>query len=86
MRKKLRLGAVIGTLLLATLSIQQSFADSDDIHHVLLISIDGFHVLDYLNCGRNGGNPTARTWRRWEPRASTIWILRPRSRRIHSPA
>jgi hypothetical protein len=46
MRKKLRLGAVIGALLLATLSIQQSFADSDDVHHVLLISIDGFHALD----------------------------------------
>jgi Type I phosphodiesterase / nucleotide pyrophosphatase len=57
MRKKLRLGAVIGALLLTTLSIQQSFADSDDIHHVLLISIDGFHVLDYLNCVKGGYCP-----------------------------
>ena len=63
MRKKLGLGAAIGAfLLLATMSTQQSFADSDDIHHVLLISIDGFHALDYLNCskgipGFNGGNP-----------------------------
>jgi hypothetical protein len=57
MRKKLRLGAVIGALLLATLSIQQSFADSDDVHHVLLISIDGFHVLDYLNCVKGGYCP-----------------------------
>ena len=57
MHKKLRLGAVIGALLLATVSIQQSFADSDDIHHVLLISIDGIHVLDYLNCVRGGYCP-----------------------------
>jgi Type I phosphodiesterase / nucleotide pyrophosphatase len=63
MRKKLGLGAAIGAfLLLATMSTQRSFADSDDIHHVLLISIDGFHALDYLNCskgipGFNGGNP-----------------------------
>jgi hypothetical protein len=57
MRKKLRLGAAIGALLLATLSFQQSFADSDDIHHVLLISIDGFHVLDYLNCVKGGYCP-----------------------------
>jgi hypothetical protein len=45
MRRKLRLRAVIGAFLLATLSIQQSFADSDDIHHVQLISIDGAMCL-----------------------------------------
>jgi hypothetical protein len=62
MHKKLRLGAAIGAFLLATVSIQQGFADSPGIRHVLLISVDGFHAIDYLNCsngipGFNNGNP-----------------------------
>jgi hypothetical protein len=62
MHKKWRLGAAIGAFLLATMSIQQGFADSHSIRHVLLISVDGFHALDYLNCskgipGFNSGDP-----------------------------
>ncbi len=68
MHKKLRLGVAIGALLLATVSIrQQTFADEfegggSDIRHVLLISVDGFHSLDFANCakgisGFKGGTP-----------------------------
>jgi hypothetical protein len=39
------------------------------IERVLLISIDGMHAVDYLNCahgisGVNNGTPTARIWQR----------------------
>jgi Type I phosphodiesterase / nucleotide pyrophosphatase len=64
MRKKWRLGAGIGALVLGTLvtlSIQRSLADSENIQHVLLISIDGFHVLDYLNCVKGGYCPNLAT-------------------------
>jgi predicted AlkP superfamily pyrophosphatase or phosphodiesterase len=38
--------------------------------HVLLVSIDGMHAVDFLNCskgisGVNGGAPYARIWRNW---------------------
>jgi hypothetical protein len=38
------------------------FTEHREIRHVLLISIDGMHAVDYLNCakgisGANGGNP-----------------------------
>lgn len=41
---------------------QGQFDDGRYIHHVLLISIDGLHAVDYLNCSRglsgvNGGEP-----------------------------
>ena len=43
---------------------QGRFGDRDDhtIKHVLLVSVDGMHVLDYLNCSKgistiNGGEP-----------------------------
>ena len=49
MGKKLRVGAVVGALLLVA-SIQQVFADGDDVRHVLLISVDGMHSLDFANC------------------------------------
>ena len=64
MRKSLRAGVAIGAFLLALASIQQVFADShgDGIRHVLLISVDGMHALDYANCAngistKNGGAP-----------------------------
>lgn len=64
MRKCLRAGVLIGAFLLALASIQQVFADShgDGIRHVLLISVDGMHALDYANCAngistKNGGAP-----------------------------
>src|SRR5882757_6233667 len=49
MGKKLRVGAVVGALLLVA-SIQQVFADGDNVRHVLLISVDGMHSLDFANC------------------------------------
>lgn len=40
----------------------ESFAGKKDIQHVLLISVDGMHAVDFLNCskglaGVNGGQP-----------------------------
>jgi len=40
----------------------ESFAGKKDIRHVLLISVDGMHAVDFLNCskglaGVNGGQP-----------------------------
>ncbi len=64
MRKSLRAGVVIGAFLLVLASIQQGFAEphGDRIRHVLLISVDGMHSLDYANCAngistKNGGAP-----------------------------
>jgi len=44
------------------LSAQATFNGSQNIRHVLLISIDGMHALDFINCangisGANGGAP-----------------------------
>ena len=33
-----------------------------DIRHVLLISIDGMHALDYENCGRAGRVRSLPSW------------------------
>ncbi len=61
--KKVALGAGMFGCLLAPLSFAQ---DQDwnhsGIKHVLLISIDGMHAVDYMNCksgvaGVNGGAP-----------------------------
>jgi len=68
MRRKLRLGVAIGAFLLAAASIQQVFAagsgdgDGHSIRHVLLISVDGMHAVDFTNCAngistKNGGAP-----------------------------
>jgi hypothetical protein len=57
---------VAGALLLAAWLAPRTYAaninNRNGIRQVLLISIDGFHALDYLNCssglpGVNGGNP-----------------------------
>jgi hypothetical protein len=59
MRKKVIVGVAIGFLLMAA-SIQQVFAGGGDetgIQHVLLISVDGMHALDYLNCVSGGYCP-----------------------------
>ncbi len=44
------------------LSAQAPFSGNQNIQHVLLISIDGMHALDFINCssgisGANGGSP-----------------------------
>jgi hypothetical protein len=53
--KRIALGMLAGAALGAT-------AKAADVDHVLLISIDGMHALDYINCasgvsGVNGGDP-----------------------------
>jgi hypothetical protein len=64
MRK--RFLSLLGCMLLAALSVPSAHAaglnNRNGIKQVLLISIDGFHALDYLNCSNgisttNGGQP-----------------------------
>jgi hypothetical protein len=62
-------GSAGSALLLAALSVPSVHAQNNDsfrehhgIRHVLLISVDGMHAVDYLNCskgiaGANGGEP-----------------------------
>ena len=65
MHKRLIVGVAIGAILLASASIRRAYSDEDgdhDIRHVLLISVDGMHSLDYANCAngistKNGGAP-----------------------------
>ena len=59
--RRLRAGVAIGALAIAMGAAPKVFAAST-ISHVLLISIDGMHALDYLNCasgvpGANSGEP-----------------------------
>src|SRR6202050_4259309 len=56
---RLRIGTPVLALLLASSAFAQG---SGSIKHVLLISIDGMHALDFINCGNgitgpNGGAP-----------------------------
>src|ERR1700732_2002875 len=63
------LGTATSALLLAAVSVPSAHAQDRDnfkehrgIRHVLLISVDGMHAVDYLNCskglaGANGGQP-----------------------------
>src|ERR1700730_7210512 len=63
MTRKFRVGVAIGAVLLAAGSIQRVYAGGGNaIQHVLLISIDGMHAVDYANCAngistKNGGAP-----------------------------
>jgi hypothetical protein len=58
-------GGALGALLLAAGAgdaSAEAFGGRDNIRHVLLISIDGMHALDFINCakgvpGVNGGAP-----------------------------
>ena len=54
MSRKLRKSIAMGALLLGTLSMvsMRAYAKDHrpDIDQVLLISVDGLHALDYLNC------------------------------------
>jgi hypothetical protein len=56
MHRKLNLGAVIGVFVLVLACLcPKTYADEfeagrNDIRHVLLISVDGFHSLDLINC------------------------------------
>jgi hypothetical protein len=58
--RKLRTGVAIGALALATALGSQARAGMNNrngIRHVLLVSIDGMHALDYLNCSAGGYCP-----------------------------
>jgi hypothetical protein len=65
MNRKLKYGLAVGAMVLGAVSVgsMRAFAAKHPtIKHVLLISIDGMHAIDYLNCstgvaGVNGGNP-----------------------------
>ena len=64
LRNKWIVGAAAGILLLASTAAYNTFAGPQgdgghQIRHVLLISIDGMHAVDFLNCskGINGGEP-----------------------------
>ncbi len=58
-------GVIAGLLLLGTSAIPRASAEQDDrdrdrddrIEHVLLLSIDGMHALDYQNCVKAGTCP-----------------------------
>jgi hypothetical protein len=58
-------GAVSLILTAATIiaaTVPPAYAEGEGIRHVLLVSIDGMHAVDYLNCSRgistlNGGKP-----------------------------
>ena len=61
MTTKLVIGAALGAAALAALSASASQAksfDDNDVQHVLLISIDGMHALDFANCASGGYCPT----------------------------
>jgi hypothetical protein len=57
MKRKLRNGIALGALALGVVSIvsvRAHAARRPNIKHVLLISIDGMHAIDYLNCASVG--------------------------------
>jgi len=67
-RNRCFIGAAAGILLLASTVAYNSYAGPqrndflDDhgnhIRHVLLISIDGMHAVDFINCGKGGYCPS----------------------------
>jgi hypothetical protein len=64
LRNRWQVGAVLGMLAtgVAVAGLSAARDDDDSIRHVLLISIDGMHALDFINCahgisGANGGRP-----------------------------
>ncbi len=63
MRKNLLFGVAVGALSVALGSVvlQSARADDDDnrVKHVLLISIDGMHALDFANCANGVGGGQA---------------------------
>ncbi len=53
---------ILGTILFVIATLASSAVAQNSIKHVLLVSIDGMHAVDYLNCsqgipGVNGGKP-----------------------------
>ena len=78
--------SAFGVTLLAAAAIgpavrAQSWDQSDNsngIRHVLLVSVDGMHAVDFTNCAKgistvnNGGTNTAQRLQRWARPASTM--------------
>jgi hypothetical protein len=63
-RKRLACGGAIAALALSmnVVAAQSNAVGTEKIKHVLLLSIDGMHAVDYYNCtrgiaGANGGDP-----------------------------
>jgi predicted AlkP superfamily pyrophosphatase or phosphodiesterase len=52
---------VFTTMLLAAVPMMLADDSDNNTRHVLLISIDGMHALDYQNCVSNGTCPTLKT-------------------------
>lgn len=62
MSKVVRIGVLAAAFLIAAVPTQRASAQRPNIQHVLLVSIDGMHSVDFINCvkgipGVNGGNP-----------------------------
>jgi hypothetical protein len=76
MTSKKWVGAAVAALLAAAVSVPcahaQDFKERRGIRRVLLISVDGMHAVDYLNCSKGiaGANRGARSRRpKWLPRS-----------------
>ena len=61
MVRKRNLGVVAAAILLAASSTPRAYArhdiNSKGISHVLLISVDGMHALDFASCSKAGTCP-----------------------------
>lgn len=57
MIKKLYAGAITVSMCVAPLTYSQHLNQRNGIRRVLLISVDGMHAVDYLNCERTGTCP-----------------------------
>ncbi len=62
MKKNQLSAAAIGLMAVAASAVSGNAEERNGVRHVLLISIDGMHALDYVNCangvaGVNGGKP-----------------------------
>src|SRR5579863_3828824 len=60
--RRLRVGVSLLALMLATAAASAQSSSTNPIQHVLLISIDGMHAVDFLNCANgittaNNGQP-----------------------------
>ena len=85
--RKLRAGIAIGALAFAgastpTVLANQPYYSGGGISHVLLISVDGMHALDYLNCASGGYCPNLAAL---GSDGINYLRVRPRSPRIHFP-
>ena len=94
--KSNRWAAMVGTAWLAGALLggsawgqdRESFPGKKDIQHVLLISVDGMHAVDFLNCskglaGVNGGQPYCPNLAELGETGVIIWTLLHQSHLIH---